>query len=110
MYRETLLPNAPTLPHNSDLPHLLEFVAESVTFSCSNIHFGLQLLTTFLDPGNFSNFQFWAFQDPGTWKLEFLGKHQYRTPRPRLTTPHVVEYSAESVTKIWSTGHFGLPL
>ena len=75
-------------------PHLVELSAENVKISCSNAHFGLPLLTIFWDPGNFSNFQFWVFLDPGTLKIEFLGKNQYRTPRPRLPTLHQIEFWA----------------
>ena len=58
---------------------------------------------------DFSIFPFSAVSDPGTLKIGFLGKNQYRTPRPRLTTPHLVEFSAENVKFPGEITIFGLP-
>ena len=42
-------------------------------------------------------------------RVKFLGKNQYRTPRPRLTTRHLVEFSAENVKFLGEITIFGLP-
>ena len=58
---------------------------------------------------DFSIFLFSAVWDPGTLKIEFLGKNQCRTPRRRLPTLHQIEFSAENVKFLSEITIFGLP-
>ena len=58
---------------------------------------------------DFSIFPLSAVSDPGTLKIGFLGKNQYRTPRPRLPTLHQIEFSAENVEFPCEITIFGLP-
>ena len=56
-----------------------------------------------------SDFPFSAVSDPGTLKIGFLGKNQYRTPLPHPPTLHLVKFPAENVKFLSEITIFGLP-